>query len=193
MNALTPTDLRKIYGMNLPASNDDIWQECIDTAEDQCRRVLDIGPDWSSSKTIYFDSAELANGLLVLGRAPILTCSLALDNGMHTFGTTLTEGTDYRLDKETGVVVLYGVEIPEGMKDVVKAEITYGWEADSLPAGIRRAIAWTTQFIAKMTSSNQIGISQRQNVDGGTETIEQSMVPAAVYKTLEYYRTGRLI
>lgn len=192
MSVLTPDDLRKTYGMSLPASNDIVWQDCIDTAEDQCRRILDLGSDWANSATLYFDSDVVGNGLIALGRSPIQTAALALDDGSHTWPVSLAEGTDYRLDPDTGIVVLYGShEIPTE-RDAVKAEITYGWTADTLPAGIRRAIAWTAQYIAKITGSNQVGITQRTNVDGGVDTIEQSMVPAAVLKTLDYYRVGRV-
>ncbi|MDD7201127.1 MAG: hypothetical protein SPF89_03635 [Sphaerochaetaceae bacterium] len=192
MSVLAPSDLRKTYNMNLPASADAVWQDCIDTAEDQCRRVLDVGGDWSAQRTAYFDAADVRNGLLALGRAPVLALRVWLDDGSRTWPGLLDAGS-YRLDPETGIVVLYGSPAIPEERDAVKAEFTYGWTADSIPAGIKRAIAWTAQYIAKMTGSNQIGISQRTNVDGGTESIEQSMVPAAVMKTLDYYRTGRIV
>lgn len=191
MSILTPADLRKTYGMNLPATNDVVWQDCIDTAEDQCRRIIDIGRDWKNDEDVYFDYEDARNGLLALGRAPIITVSVALDDGSHTFPTSLASGTDYRIDANAGVVVLYGSRTIFDERDAIRCSITYGWETEDIPEGIRRAVAWTAMYISKMTASNQIGVTQRTN-DGGTESIEQAMVPNAVYKTLEYYRTGRI-
>ena len=191
MGILVPEDLRKTYGMNLPASNDAVWQDCIDTAEEQCRRIMDIGRDWMSSRSVFFDGDEAEGGLLPLGRAPIVSCTVRIDDGSHTFPSLLVEGSGYRLDREVGVVVLYGYHHIHDGRDAVRCDITYGWTKDDIPEGVRRAIAWTALYISKLTASNQIGVTQRTN-DGGTESIEQSMVPNAVYKTLEYYRTGRV-
>ena len=94
-----------------------------------------------------------------------------------------TPTTDYRIDLDTGVLVLYE-RVPEG-RDVVKVVYEAGFE--SVPESILYAVAMTVQHLATMQQADLAGVMSR-TTDSGTVSIDQSIPPLAVQKLLGEYR-----
>lgn len=185
MAMLTTDDLREKFGLVFPATDDARWNELIAVAEAACLHYLGVSAFGTAVFTEYHDGGadpgtDGKRKSLVLRSQPVVSV------GSVTVGGAVMDKTGYRLDGT--VLYLYG-DIPEGTDNVV-VEYTAGWTADTLPHDIRYCIAVTVQYLAKLGSSNEIGVTQRAT-DGGTESLEQAIPPFAVQKALDCYRMGR--
>lgn len=186
MAVLTCERLRSEFGLNLPVAKDAQWARLIDVAETACFGCLGFDPSGSAEKTEYFDA--VGGDTIALRLYPVLEAEVWLNGSGGSWSESLGQ-SQFRLDKQTGVIRLYA-DNKAGV-DSIKVRYRYGWEKDTVPADVLQCIALTVQYLVRLTQSGQIGITQR-TADGGTESLEQSIPPLAVKAVLNTYRPGRI-
>lgn len=187
MVVLTPDDLRKRYGLSLPADKDAMYAEFIETATRACLGYIGRNPFGLASISQYFDGGGLR---VVLTSFPIVRVVNVYVDPSHVYSEAL-EPSGYRVDEGCGLIQFYR-QIPPGV-DVVKVDYETGWAAsEAVPADVRACIALTVQHMLKLTQSKQLGVTSR-TTEGGTEQIEQSIPPLAVQKLLNPYRMNMVI
>jgi hypothetical protein len=173
---LTTTELRDLYGFKIDPPQEDKYRNLIAVATSACSVYLqrDLGV---STFTEFFDGSSQA---MVLSHQPVAEVTGVYIDSARLYATPTT---DYRIDLDTGVLVLYE-RVPEG-RDVVKVVYDAGFE--SVPESILYAVAMTVQHLATMQQADLAGVMSR-TTDSGTVSIDQSLPPLAVQKLLGEYR-----
>lgn len=173
---LTVNNLREKYAFKIDPPSETKYESLIQAASEACGLYLqrDLGV---SSFTEFFDGSSQA---MVLSHQPVAEVTGVYIDSARLYATPTT---DYRIDLDTGVLVLYE-RVPEG-RDVVKVVYDAGFE--SVPESILYAVAMTVQHLAMMQQADLAGVMSR-TTDSGTVSIDQSIPPLAVQKLLGEYR-----
>ena len=169
---VTLDDLRTKYGFSFPESQDDAYQAILDTAEE---RVLAYAEIEQGEIEEHFPGGDAG---YVLTHTPVREIKSVKVNGAEV---------SYRYEKRANYVVLTSSSDSE-----VVIAYTCGWAEGAVPQTILTAIAFTAQYLMKLSSGKLLGINSR-STEGGTETIEQSVPPLAVQKMLESFRRNRAL
>jgi hypothetical protein len=170
-------DLIEKYGFTITPTQRDKYTQLIATATAACERHLqrDIG---AASFTEYFDGGSQER---VLSHSPVTEMVGIYVDSTRAYATAL-EATDYRLDNESGILIIYGA-VPLG-RDVVKVSYKAGM---TVTDDILWCIAMTVQHLSTMQQADLAGVTSR-TTDGGTVSLDQSIPPLAVQRHLATYR-----
>lgn len=173
---LTVNNLREKYAFKIDPPSETKYESLIQAASEACGLYLqrDLGV---SSFTEFFDGPSQA---VVLSHSPVAIVTGVYVDGARLYGTPTT---NYRIDLETGTLVIYDC-VPDG-RDVLK--VVYEAGLATVPESIQFAVAMTVQHMAMMQQSDLAGVTSR-TTDGGTVSIDQSIPPLAVQKLLGEYR-----
>jgi len=175
-------EISELVNFGISVTDSEKYQNLLDMSELACAKFCDRETFSLSNYSFFADGASYDR--LVLPITPVADLSLYFSKD-RDFSIPIPTNK-YRLDSVTGVITFYDREILTAKgRDIIKAEYTAGYE--ELPKDIQACIAMTFQYASKILSSSQIGITTR-NLDGGTESIEQSLPPLVVKKMLTKYK-----
>lgn len=176
MSTMTLDQLKVRGSLTFPETLNAYYQSLLDAAEDMC--LQDCGISASGSVTEYLDGGARA---YVLKYGPVSgVTSVTVDDDELGSG-------DYRLETRTGkLTILDGT--PKGLDNVV-VEYTCSFTESEL---FMQAIAMTVQQMAKLQSSKQVGVTSR-STEGGTEQLDQKMLPEAVRTALNKFKRGFVV
>ena len=172
MSTMTLAELKLRGQLSFPETLNTYYQSLLDAAEEMCLQECGIA---SGTVTEYFNGGVRA---FALNYGPVSSVtSVEID------GTTL-QSSDYRLDSRAAkLTISAGTSV--GV-DNVKVVYTCAFTETEL---FKQAIAMTVQQMAKLQSSKQVGVVSR-TTDGGTEQLDQKMLPEAVKTALNKFKRG---
>lgn len=180
---ITPADLRDKYafGFTQSQTDDAFYANFIDGATSACYHFLDVDDLASTARVEFFDGGSKK---LVLSHTPVISVIGVYADPERGYTTALAS-SKYRIDFTSGVLVLYDDALDADLQDAIKVSYTSGYA--TIPEDIKYAVALTVQLWARTLQSSQAGVISR-TVDGGTESLDQSIPPLAVQKYLASYR-----
>ncbi len=181
MAVLTTSDLKTYYGFAFPAAQDAMYERMIAAAERACLEYLGMDSFETQAIVQYFDCVK-GQGRYVLSAPVSSVTGVWLDIG-RSFDAALAPA-DYMVDMKTGVLTLYDPAKADGVL-ALKVSYSVGWAA--VPDDVRYCVAMTVQYMAKVSQTSQSGVVSR-STDGGTESMDQNVVPLPVQKHLAKYR-----
>lgn len=173
---LSVEDLRQKYGFHFTDAQNAYFTNMISVAEKACANYL--GMEALMQTITWEEIFETAKGqrYVILSASPLNAVSKVIDNG--------EEISSYEAFPQTNVVLLSnGASGSE-----VRVQYTTGWT--SAPEDVVYCVAMTVQAMSRMANAGHMGKTS-QSTEGGTEQIEQSVVPLAIRQHLDRYRLGR--
>ena len=172
MSTMTLAELKLRGQLSFPETLDTYYQSLLDAAEEMCLQECSIV---SGSVTEYFNGGSRA---FALNYGPVSSVS-----SVEVGGKLLAAG-DFRLDSRAGkLTIMDGT--PAGVENV-KVVYSCSFTESEL---FKQAVAMTVQQMAKLQSSKQVGVVSR-TTDGGTEQLDQKMLPDAVKTALNKFKRG---
>lgn len=180
---ITPAELRDKYAFGFTQSQEDdaFYANLIEGATSACYRFMGVDDLAPTGRIEFFNGGSKR---LVLSNTPVISVTGVYVDPERGYATALT-ASQYRIDLESGVLILYDDVLDSELLDAIKVTYTSGFAA--VPEDIRYAVALTVQLWARTLQSSQAGVLSR-TVDGGTESLDQSIPPLAVQKYLMTYR-----
>lgn len=175
MSTMTLAQLKLRAQISFPNTLDGYYQSLLDAAEEMCLQEcgLDNGQDVQ-----YFNGGASA---YVLRMGPVNAVSSVIVNG-----TALEQGA-YRFDARSAKLTIPG-GTPKGVDNVV---VTYSC-AFTESELFMNCIAMTVQHLAKLQSAKQVGVLSR-STEGGTEQLDQKILPEAVKGALNKFKRGYVV
>ncbi|MDT4761824.1 hypothetical protein [Sphaerochaeta sp. PS] len=164
---ITLDRLRDGYGFTIaPGSRTEaMYERLIPAASLACLHF--VGRDLHLRQVTEYQDGN-GHDRLMLDEKPVASIvSLSVD-ALHAFASSLDPSL-YRVDGETGIVTLYGMQTPY-VKDCIRVVYMAGYEA--IPADIEAAVADTIQMMARRVTGVAGGVTSRTMADGGTEQLE---------------------
>lgn len=175
MSTMILAELKLRGQLSWPASLDTYYQSLLDAAEDAC--LAECGID-KGSCTEYFDGGHRAY-FLTFGPVSGIT-------SVEVNGTALASA-DYRQEgRGSRLVILKETALGVGNLKVV---YSCGFTETEL---FKHAVAMTVQQIAKLQSSKQVAVINR-TTEGGTEQLDQNLIPLAAKTALNKYKRGFIL
>lgn len=175
MSTMTLEQLKVRGQLSFPTTLDPFYQSLLDAAEDMCLQECGIE---SGSATEYFNGGVRS---FALTHGPVSGIT-----SVEVNGTTL-ESTAWRFDQRAAMLVITA-GTPVGV-DNVKVVYACAFAESEL---FMQAVAMTVQQMAKLQSSKQVGVVSR-STEGGTEQMDQKMLPDAVKTALNKFKRGLML
>ena len=175
MSTMTLAELKVRGQLSFPQTLDAYYQSLLDAAEDAC--LAECGID-NGTATEYFDGGHRAY-LLSYGPVSSIT-SVEIDG-------TLLGQANYRLEGRGSKLVI----LTETAMGVGNLKVVYscGFTETEL---FKHAVAMTVQQMAKLQSSKQVAVINR-TTEGGTEQLDQNLIPLAAKTALNKYKRGLIL
>lgn len=172
---MTLAELKLRGQLSFPASLDTYYQSLLDAAEEAC--LAECGID-SGTATEYFNGGFRA---YMLSYGPVSSIT-----SVQVDGTTL-ENANYRLEGRGSKLVI----LKETAMGVGNLKVVYscGFTETEL---FKNAVAMTVQQLAKLQSSKQVSVINR-TTEGGTEQLDQNLIPVAAKTALSKYKRGLVL
>lgn len=177
MSTMTLAQLKVRGQINFPSTLDTFYQALLDAAEDMCLQECGIE---TGNVTEYFNGGVRS---FALTHGPVLSATSVEVNG------TVLNSASWRLDSRAAKIV-----VPDGTaKGVDNVKITYacGFNISSSEL-FMQAVVMTVQQMSKLESSKQVGVTSR-TTEGGTEQLDQKMLPDAVKTALNKFKRGLML
>ena len=172
MSTMTLAELKLRGQLSFPETLNTYYQSLLDAAEEMCLQECSIV---SGSVTEYFNGGSRA---FALNYGPVSSVtSVEID------GKVLDAGA-YRFDQRASKLTVPG-GTSVGIENV---KVTYACAFTETEL-FKQAVAMTVQQMAKLQSSKQVGVVSR-TTDGGTEQLDQKMLPDAVKTALNKFKRG---
>ncbi len=171
MSTMTLAQLKTRGQISFPANLDGYYQALLDAAEEACLAECGI---INGNITQFFDGGV---------RAFALTCGPVSSVTSVTVDGTALEASAYRLDRGGKLVILNGTR-----RGVDNVEVVYAC-AFTESELFMQAVAMTVQQLAKLESSKQVAVLNR-TTEGGTEQLDQNLIPLAAKTALNKFKRG---
>lgn len=170
---LTVEDLRTKYGFHFSESQEAFFENMILAAQKACARYMDME---TLKQTLVceevFDTTP-GQRYIVLSGSPLKSVEHVYDGDVDV--------SSFRVSIKSNVI-----RMNRGLSgQEVVVSYTVGWE--SVPEDVLYCVAMTVQVMSRMANSGFMG-KNSQSTEGGSETIEQAVVPLAVRQYLDRYR-----
>lgn len=175
---LTPEKLREDFGFSINPSQETRYKSLIETATEACLRF--IGRELRVESYIQFSDGN--SQVIVLDETPVIGITGVYLDSNRQYHEALPP-SQYRLTSSNGILTIY-TDLPQG-RDFVKITYTAGYT--EVPEDVLYAIAMTVQYLRTIQQADLVGVNSR-SVEGGTQSIEQSIPPLAVKNHLQLYQ-----
>lgn len=175
MSVMTLAELKVRGQISFPSTLDTFYQALLDAAEDMCLQECGIE---TGNVTEYFNGGVRS---FALTHGPVSTVTSVEVNG------SLLENTAWRFDQRAAMLVI--MSGTSAGVDNVKVVYTCSFTESEL---FKQAVTMTVQQMAKLESSKQVGVVSR-STEGGTEQLDQSMLPEAVKTALNKFKRGFML
>lgn len=175
MSTMTLAELKLRGQLSFPQTLDTYYQSLLDAAEDAC--LAECGID-NGTATEYFDGGHRA---YMLSYGPVSAITSV------TVGETALQSTDFRIEGRGSKLVI----LKETAMGVGNLKVVYscGFTETEL---FKHAVAMTVQQMAKLQSSKQVAVINR-TTEGGTEQLDQNLIPLAAKTALNKYKRGLIL
>lgn len=175
MSTMTLEELKLRGQLNFPETLNSYYQSLLDAAEEMCLQECNID---SGNVTEFFNGG---------GRDFLLTYGpVSSVISVTVGGQELQEGS-WRFEARGSRLVISSGTAP-GVDNV---KVVYACSFTQTEP-FKQAIAMTVQQMAKLQSSKQVGVVSR-TTDGGTEQLDQKMLPEAVRTALNKFKRGFIL
>jgi len=175
MSTMTLAELKVRGQISFPSTLDTFYQSLLDAAEDMCLQECGIE---TGNVTEYFKGGVRS---FALTHGPVSSVTSVEVNG------TLLDGSAWRLDQRAAMLVIMS-GTPAGVDNVKVVYVCSFTETELF----KQAVAMTVQQMAKLQSSKLVGVISR-STEGGTEQLDQKMLPDAVKTALNKYKRGLML
>ena len=175
MSVMTLAQLKVRGQISFPETLNAYYQALLDAAEDMCLQECGIE---TGNVTEYFNGGVRS---FALTHGPVSGIT-----SVEVDGTTL-QSTAWRLDTRASMLVVNN-GTPAGV-DNVKVVYACAFTENEL---FMQAVAMTVQQMAKLESSKLVGVISR-STEGGTEQMDQKMLPDAVKTALNKFKRGLML
>jgi hypothetical protein len=164
---ITLDQLRDSYGFTITegSKSEAMYERLITAASLACLHF--VGRDIHLREITEYQDGN-GHDRIVLDDKPVASIESLFVDASHVYASPL-DPASYRVDGETGIVTLYGVQTPN-VKDCIRVTYTAGYE--TIPADIGAAVADTIQMMARRITGVAGGVTGRTMADGGTEQLE---------------------
>lgn len=175
MSTMTLEELKLRGQLSFPDTKDTYYQALLDAAEEMC--IQECGIE-TGNVTEYFNGGARA---FALTHGPVSSITSVEVNGQAL------ESGAYRLETR-GLKLVIADGTKPGVENVKVTYVCSFTETELF----KQAIAMTVQQMAKLESSKQVGVISR-TTDGGTEQLDQKMLPEAVRTALNRFKRGLML
>ena len=175
MSVMTLDQLTERGQLCFPAEKEEFYQHLLDAAEDMCLQECGIE---NGAVTEYFNGGVRS---FALTHGPVSGITSVEVNG------TALESTAWRFDQRAEMLVINN-GTPAGVDNVVVVYACAFTESELF----MQAVAMTVQQMAKLQSSKMVGVISR-STEGGTEQMDQKMLPDAVKTALNKFKRGLML
>lgn len=175
MSTMTLDQLKVRGQLNFPELLNSYYQSLLDAAEDMCLQECGI----ETGNVVEYFNGGVRSFALTYG--PVSSVTSVEVNG------TVLDSTAWRLDSRAAMVVILS-GTAAGV-DNVKVTYSCAFQESEL---FMQAVAMTVQQMAKLQSSKQVGVVSR-STEGGTEQLDQKMLPDAVKTALNKFKRGFIL
>ena len=175
MSVMTLDQLTERGQLCFPEEKADFYQYLLDAAEDMCLQECGIE---NGNVTEYFNGGVRG---FALTHGPVSGITSVEVNG------TLLDSSAWRFDTRAAMLVVIA-GTPAGV-DNVKVVYACAFTESEL---FMQAVVMTVQQMAKLQSAKLVGVVSR-STEGGTEQMDQKMLPDAVKTALNKYKRGLML